>query len=120
MGTIVDDAIYAIRPDHKWILDAIVANVVFGNIEDIPFRFCGREITHDEEFNVRVTCRQTTLTINDITIVPARLNTPEEPVSKDELQQYMSIVGSLSPADLSYSVSQLQQLINNRNVPLVR
>ena len=30
MGTIVDGTIYAIRPDHKWILAAIAAEIVFG------------------------------------------------------------------------------------------
>ena len=65
---------------------------------------------------MKVTCRQTTLKINDINIATVRAKTAEEPVSKDELQQYTSVVGSLSwvtrvcRADLSYNVGQLQQL----------
>ena len=50
MGIIVDDTIYAIRPDHKLILDAIAAELVFGKIEERSFRFCGREIRQDEDF----------------------------------------------------------------------
>ena len=95
MGTIVDDTIYAIRPDHKWILDAIAAELVFGKIEERSFRFCGREIVQDEEFSVRVTGWQTTLKINEIKIVPSRLKMSDEPASLDEIQQYMSVVGSL-------------------------
>ena len=48
--------------------------------------------------------------------------TPEELVTKGDLQQYMSFVGSLSwvarvcRADLAYDVSQLQQLKQDADV----
>ena len=96
VGPIVYDTINAIRPDHKWILDAIAAQLVFGKIEESSSRFCGRVIVQEEDFSVKVTCRQTTLKIIDINISTARPTAPKGPVSKDELQQYMSAVVSLS------------------------
>ena len=116
MGTIVDHTIYAIRPDHKWILDAIAAELIFGKIEERSFRFCGREITHDEDYSIKMTCKQTTLNINEIKIAPTRSNTPEEPATKEYVQQYMSVMGSSSciarvcRADVSYNVSQCHQM----------
>ena len=83
MGTRVDDAIYAIRPDHKWILDAIAAELIFGLIEERSFRFCGREITQDEDDSIKMTCKQTTLNFNEIKIAPTRSKTPEEPATNE-------------------------------------
>ena len=65
LGTIVDDTIYAIRDDHKWIIDAIGSELVFGKIEERSFRFCGREIVQEEDFSIKVTCKQTTLKIGE-------------------------------------------------------
>ena len=78
LGSIVDDTIYAIRPDHKWIIDAISTELVFGKIEERTFRFCGREIVQDEDYNVKITCKQTTLKIGEVQIPSARAKTPEE------------------------------------------
>ena len=44
--------VHAIRRQHKWILDAVAAELVFGNIEERSFRVCGREIVPDEDFSV--------------------------------------------------------------------
>ena len=83
MGILVDDTIYAIRPDHKWILDAIAAELIFGKIEEISFRVCGREITQAEDYNIKMTCNQATLKINEIKIPPTRSKTPEEPANQE-------------------------------------
>ncbi|MDA8584111.1 hypothetical protein N9L68_07740 [bacterium] len=116
LGTIVDDAIYAIRPDHNWILDAIVAELIFGKLEERSFRSCGREITQDENCNINMTCNQTTPNTNDTNISPNISNTSEGPATKEEVQPCMSVVGSFSwiarvcRADLTYNVGQLQQM----------
>ena len=75
---------------------------------------------------MKVTCKQTTLKINEVNIPTARSKTPEAPLTPQEMQDYMSIVGSLSwvarvcRSDLSYNVSQLQQLKKDAKVKTLK
>ena len=64
--------------------------------------------------------------IGEINITSVRNKTPDADVTPEELHDYMSVTGSLSwvarvcRADLSYNVSQLQQLKKGAKVRTLR
>ena len=126
LGSVVDDLLVAIRPDHYWVLEKIETKLIFGKKEWKTFRLCGREIVQDSDFNVTITCKHTTLKIGEINITSVRNKTPDADVTPAELHDYMSVTGSLPwvarvcRADLSYNVSQLQQHKKDAKVRTLR
>ena len=59
LGTHVDDVLYACKPGFEYLLDPIFESYDVKKIEEGEFRFCGREIKQDAEYNITVTCRDT-------------------------------------------------------------
>ena len=68
MGTIVDDLIWAVADTAACMINEIEKELTFGRKGELTFRFCGREVTTNEEGTIRVTCRDTTMKIGEIDI----------------------------------------------------
>ena len=85
------------------------------------FRFCGKEIAQDNDYNVTVTCRGTTEKIGPIRYTNGTRK-PDDLASEKEIEQMRSVVGSLgwiarqSRPDLSYDVSWSQGAVSRATV----
>jgi hypothetical protein len=83
-----------------------------GKIEKKEFRYCRKEIKQDDDFNISVTCKDTTLKTQAINVAHGRKMTDR--LNESEKSQLKSVAGSLSwvarqcRPDLSYRVSKMQ------------
>ena len=83
--------------------------------EEGTIRFCGREITQDEEGNIKVKCKDTVEKTAPVNFRKGD-RTMESPANEGEISQLRSVVGSLSwvarqcRPSLSYDCSRLQSV----------
>ncbi|CAE7418365.1 GIP [Symbiodinium sp. CCMP2592] len=91
-----------------------------GTVESDSFRYCGKEVKQDEDYNIHITCGDTTRTIKKIPIAPRRR--PGDPLTDSDRTQMKSVAGSLAwvcrqcRPDLSYRVSRIQSASNSGTV----
>ena len=121
LATHVDDLIWAVFEGLESVMKEVAEYLTFGKMEEMNFRFCGREVTQSEEFTIKITCRDTTLKLNPIVI-----KTTSGKASPDERAQYESVAGSLawicrvSRADIMANVSKIQQRKKHLDVPAMQ
>ena len=54
LGTHVDDLLWANKPEAQHIVDKILKEFQCGKIEERAFRYCGKDILQDDDFNIKV------------------------------------------------------------------
>ena len=57
LATHVDDLLWACKPGYEHIVQGLLDKYTLKTIDQGAFRFCGREILQDDEFNITVRCR---------------------------------------------------------------
>ena len=113
LGTHVDDLLWCATPEGEAIMERIMAKFDMGKVEDTDFRYCGRRLRQDEDFNVTIDTEDNTRPIRHIVIDPNRKST--EPATDRDITRLRSVVGSLawvarySRPDLCYRVNCLQR-----------
>ena len=98
-------------PSCDWIMNDLIETFKCGKVETGSFRYCGKEIVQDEDFNIRchVTCSETTRNVTKIHLDKWRH--PGDPLTDSDKTQMKSVAGSLAwvcrqcRPDLSYRVS---------------
>ena len=55
-GTHVDDLIWAAHPEYEHMIQRVIDTFQCGEPEEMCFRYCGKEVTQDSDFNIVVTC----------------------------------------------------------------
>ena len=114
VATHVDDLIWAASGEAEKALSGMKSELSFGTEEDTEFRFCGIEVKQFPDFSIQVSCEQTTMKLNAIRLSATRRAQLDSPVEPHELEQLMSVVGSLTwisrscRPDIACSVSKLQ------------
>ena len=78
------------------------------------FRYCGKEVTQDSDFNIVVTCRNTTMKLEPLLVKPGRKN--RQLINEEEKTQMKSVAGSLQwiarqvRPELDYRTLKVQQM----------
>ena len=122
LGAHLDDVIWAAAPEYEHIVtEKLPGKFELNKIEEGNFRFCGREYSQDDDFNVYVTCKD-----NTEKILPIKLDqkgrTADEKATAGEIAQARSVIGSLSwiarevRPDLCYQTSRLQSNVASAQV----
>ena len=94
MVTHVDDLLYTCKPGYEHVVQKVLDffAVNMKKVGEGSFRFCGREIVQDDQFNIRVTCRDTTEKI-----LPVNFKTNgrkrDSAATPGEIGQLQSVVG---------------------------
>ena len=108
----VDDLLYASEPGHEDAINAVLETFSVREVNETPFRFCGKEVAQMEDFSIKVTAKDNTEKIKPINIKKG--NKLTDYITPAENTSLRSVVASLSwvarqcrPA-LSYSVNKLQ------------
>ncbi|CAE7692632.1 RE1 [Symbiodinium sp. CCMP2592] len=120
----VDDLLWACEPSCDWIMNDLIETFKCGKVETGSFRYCGKEISQDEDFNIHVTCSETTRNVNKIHVDKRRH--PGDPLTDSDKTQMKSVAGSLAwvcrqcRPDLSYRVSKIQSASSNGTVADIR
>ncbi|CAE7200469.1 GIP [Symbiodinium sp. CCMP2592] len=120
----VDDLLWACDPSCDWIMNDLIETFKCGKVETGSFRYCGKEISQDEDFNIHVTCSETTRNVNKIHVDKRRH--PGDPLTDSDKTQMKSVAGSLAwvcrqcRPDLSYRVSKIQSASSNGTVADIR
>ena len=90
----VDDLLWACDQSCDWIVKEIIDEFKCGTVESDSFRYCGKEVRQDEDYNIHITCGDTTRTIKKIPIAPRRR--PGDPLTDSDRTQMKSVAGSLA------------------------
>ena len=122
LGSHVDDLLFACKPGFEGYVSKIqkAFDVDDSKLTYKDFRFCGREISQDDEGNITVTCKATAEKIEPIQYRTGIKKT--ESCNDQEKAQLRSVVGSLawvarqSRPDLSYRVSKLQSVTSKATI----
>ena len=120
LGTHVDDLIWAAKPEAEFIIDKIRETFVFGTEDSGTFRYCGQNLSQNDNFDISVDCKDTILRTSPIRIEPGRKNYDE--INAQEKTQLKSVAGSLSwvarqcRPDLTYRVSKMQSAASKGTV----
>ena len=124
VGSHVDDLLWASKPEVDRMMEHVLKTFECGKIEEGNFRYCGKEIVQDDDFNITVTCKQTTLKMKPIVIKQGRK--ASDNLNDDEKSQMKSIAGSLSwmtrqcRPDLAYRTSKVQSMSSKGIVKDIR
>ena len=116
----VDDLLWACDPSCDWIMNDLIETFKCGKVETGSFRYCGKEIAQDEDFNIHVTCSETTRNVSKIHVDKRRHS--GDPLTDSDKTQMKSVAGSLAwvcrqcRPDLSYRVSKIQSASSNGTV----
>ena len=92
----------------------IIQKFQCGEPEVGNFRYCGKEVRQDSDFNITITCKDTTLKMEPIRVSGSRKAT--QALNDQERTQMKSVAGSLSwiarncRPDIAYGVSKVQSL----------
>ena len=124
VGTHVDDVIWAAMPEAEAVIRRVIEAFKCGEPDECNFRYCGKEVTQDSDFNIRVTCKATTDKLEPIRARAGRKN--EDKLNEEEISQMKSIAGSLQwiarqvRPELDYSTSKVQQIAANGSVDSIK
>ena len=112
MSSNVDDLLYASKPGYEDAINEVLKTFSVREVNDTPFRFCGKEVKQFEDYSIKVTAKDNTEKIKPINIKKG--NKLTDSITQLENTNLRSVVASLSwvarqcrPA-LSYSVNKLQ------------
>ena len=88
--THVDDSCWCIMPEYEEHIDAILHEFAVNKdkMSARKFRFCGKEVCQDHDYNVKITCRDTMEQIG-----PIGARKPDDHASEKEVEQMRSVVG---------------------------
>ena len=117
LATHVDDLLWACEPEAQSVVDKILTSFMCGKIEEGTFRYCGKDVEQDADFNVKITCRSSTMKIQKAQIPSGR--SIAEPLNDEDKTSMKSIAGSLAwiarqcRPDLAYRVSRVQAASSN-------
>ena len=64
--THVDDVMWAAKPGYENIVPRILEKFEVRKVEESKFRFCGKEFAQDDDFTIRVTCKDNIANIEPI------------------------------------------------------
>jgi len=116
MTTNVDDLLYGTVAEAEPVMRKILDAFSVREEQEMKFRFCGKEISQDSEFNITVTAKDNTEKIRPIDIPDKKKLTDK--CSPSEITQIRSVVAACAwvarqvRPDLSYRVSRLQSLVS--------
>ena len=102
----------------RQIMADVMEELNFGKTEVNKFRFCGTEVEQREDFQIKVTCEETSLKLRQMRLSPGRSKQADEFATIDEKETLMSIVGSLMwiarscRPTVSYRVNALQGIMH--------
>ena len=120
----VDDVLYGFLPEAQEAITAIFDAFKFGTEGIDEFRFCGKEVKQDADFNITVTAKDNTEKIKPIVYDDAKKLT--QLCNETEITQIRSVIAALAwvarqvrPA-LSFRVSRMQSLVNKATVKELR
>ena len=119
-GTHVDDLIWAAKPEYEHMIRKVTSTFQCGEPEEKCFRYCGKEVTQDDDFNIVVTCRSTTMKLEPIRVKPGRKNGQQ--LNDEEKTQMKSVAGSLQwiarqvRPELDFRTSKIQQIASTGKV----
>jgi hypothetical protein len=109
---------WAAEPEFEHlIVDELFSHFQLNQIEEGEFRFCGREYSQDEDYNVTVTCKHNTEKILPISFDRGTRGLNDKATS-GEIAQARSVIGSLAwisrqtRPDLCYQCSRLQSTVS--------
>ena len=112
MSSNVDDLLYASKPGYEDAMNEVLKTFSVREVNNTPFRFCGKEVNQMEDFSIKVTAKDNTEKIKPINIKKG--NRLTDSITPEENTNLRSVVAALSwvarqvrPA-LSYSVNKLQ------------
>jgi hypothetical protein len=117
--------LWAVDPEYQSNIDAILKEFEVKKVEKQKFRFCGREINQDDDFNIGAFCKDTAERVKPIAF-KTKGRKDDDSVTEGERNQLRSVVGSLawvarqSRPDLSYMVSRLQSHMDKATVDDLR
>ena len=117
LATHVDDLLWACEPEAQSVVDKILTSFMCGKIEEGTFRYCGKDVEQDADFNIKITCRSSTMKIQKAQIPSGR--SIAEPLNDEDKTSMKSIAGSLAwiarqcRPDLAYRVSRVQAASSN-------
>ncbi|CAE7182068.1 unnamed protein product [Symbiodinium pilosum] len=94
MTSHVDDLLWACGPSCNWIIKDLIDTFKCGTVETGSFRYCGKEIKQDEDFNIHISCSDTTRGVKKIHAEPKRH--PGDPLTDSDKTQMKSVAGSLA------------------------
>ena len=120
-GAHVDDIIWAAEPEYQHLMDEVYAHFELNKIDEGNFRFCGREYSQDDSYNVYVTCKNNTEKILPISFERNKRGLDEK-ANAGEIAQARSVIGSLAwiarqtRPDLCYQCSRLQSVVATAKV----
>ena len=84
MCTHVDDLLWAHDVRAKPMIDKILKRFIVGDQETRNFRYCGKEIQQDSNFDIHITCRDTSRRLKPIHISAGRAKQLSEDATSDE------------------------------------
>ena len=96
MGTHVDDILFACKPGYENFVRKLqeALQVEDSKVSEGNFRFCGREISQEDDGSITVTCKSTAEKIEPISY---RTGVRKTELANDaEKSQLRSVVGSLA------------------------
>ena len=117
LATHVDDLLWACEPEAQPVVDKILTSFMCGKIEEGTFRYCGKDVEQDADFNIKITCRSSTMKIQKAQIPSGR--SIVEPLNDEDKTSMKSIAGSLAwiarqcRPDLAYRISRVQAASSN-------
>ena len=121
IATHVDDLMWWVDEGYESHIDGVLAAFKIKKVEEGEFRFCGREITQDKDFNIMITCKDTAERIEPVNY-NGKGRKDADRVTSGEMSQLQSVIGSLSwiarqaRGELSYAVSSLQSRKNTATI----
>ena len=123
-ATHVDDLLWAATPEGEGVIQRLISTFKCGEPEEMNFRYCGKEVNQDGDFNIKVTCKDTTNKLHTIQVKPGRK--PNMPLNDEEKTQLKSVAGSLAwisrqcRPELDYGTSKVQQFATTGTVADIR
>ena len=122
--TNVDDLLYGNIPGHEKAMEKILNTFSLRERNEAPFRFCGKEVVQDNDFNITVTAKDNCEKIRPIDIGEKRRssdkNNATETTCLRSVVAAMAWVARQVAPRLSYRVSKLQSVAGNGYVKDLR
>jgi hypothetical protein len=91
MVTHVDDLMWYTDDGYEEHIDGVLAAFKVKKVEEGHFRFCGREVTQDADYNVMVTCKDTAERIEAISYSDKNRK-EDDKVTPGEMSQLQSVI----------------------------
>ena len=117
MSSNVDDLLHGELPGHEGVMKDILDAFAVREENEGEFRFCGKEVKQDDEYNITVTTKDNTEKIRPIEIANGRKltqkNTADETTALRSVTASLAWVARQTRPGLSFRVSKLQCIAGN-------